>query len=569
MNIIKKSLEITQNIKNVTRFKEIVGVFAQNGLNEFIVRSGLHKVVPNFVLPKSRMEDDGDQSQTSWAHIIGRRLKKSFEELGPSFIKIGQLLSTREDLFPSEFIDQMKLLRDRAKGIPFEKALEAIDQSLGLPHGEVFDSIDPTPIGTASIGLVYRANLKGQEDVVIKVRRPGIGKIISMDLAIIKFIAHRLEKAAPEIKYLGLSRLVKEFGNNLQNELDFKLEALNAKRIKQNLSLIDKDNIFYIPQTYEELTRKDLLVMEELKGTPFNQLRKDSDQMNEIHEKLTIGVQIFIKTLLSDGLFHADLHGGNFFLLEKGRIGLIDFGLVGHLSKKSRSSLISILYSLTTHNYENLVFEFLDISDYDQSPDIDELIRDIKDTLCGFVGLTAQQINLPLLLNKSVFTLSKHRIYLPREWYIIFRALITLDGVGKSIDLDIDIFSIIEKNLGAVTKEIFSKEAIVEEGIFTSRDLLNSMRIVPRHLRWFTKELSKNNYALKVIHKGHERPFDRLRRSIIFFGYALIAAILVLSGVLTIDHAPFGYWYEVSKASWFFWGLAFAFFLMGVKITKR
>lgn len=591
MNIIKKSIGITQTIKNATRFREMISVFAQNGLDEFIIKSGLHKVIPNFVLPRTRidaaMKEMGD---ASWPSIIGYRLRRSFEELGPSFVKFGQLLSTREDLFPTEFIDQMKYLRDRAKGIPFNDALHAINKSLEKNYAktsksgqvvtalkgsseyggdEVFQSIDPTPIGTASIGLVYRAKLKCGDDVVIKVRRPNIQKIIPIDLAIIEFIVERLERASEEVKYLGISRVIKEFGNGLQNELDFRLEALNCKRIRQNLSLIDKNKQFYIPKVYEEFTCEDMLVLEELKGVPFSSSQKVNEKLGEIQKKLTDGIDIFVKTLLSDGFFHADLHGGNFFLLENGQIGLIDFGLMGHLSKKSRIGLITILYSITTHNYENLVFEFLDIADYDEIPDVDGLVRDVKNALSIFVGLTAQQMNLSLLLNKTVRTLTKHKIYLPREWFIIFRALITLDGVGKSLDMDIDIFVIIEKNLKSVSKEILSRENLVEEGILASRDIVTSLRILPRHIRWFMKEFAKNNYAFELVHTGHERSLNDLRNAMIFLGHSLIASVFFILGVLVIHNQSLGHWHTIPKLSWFFWGVGTIFLLGGIRMIRR
>ena len=569
MNIFKQGIGITQTIKNAARFREIITVFAQNGLDEFIIRSGLHKVVPDFVLPSARInaaiKEFGD---ASWASVMGHRLRRSFEELGPSFIKLGQLLSTREDLFPVEFVEQLKLLRDRAKGVPFEDALRAISQSLGQDYREVFQSIDPKPIGTASIGLVYKAKLKSGEDVVIKIRRPGIQKTIPTDLNIMELMADRLERVNDEIRYLGISRVVRDFGENLQNELDFRREALNCKRIKQNLSKIDQQNFFYIPDNYDQFTREDLLVLEELKGIPFSHLQKGSEEIAIVQAKLADSIQIFIRTLLADGFFHADLHTGNFFLLKNGQIGLVDFGLMGHLSKKSRVVLVAILYSIITHNYENLVFEFLDVADYEDIPDIDELVRDIKGALTPYVGLSAQQINLTQLFSKSVRVLSKHRIYLPQEWFIIFRALITLDGVGKSLGMDIEIFSIIEKNLKSVTKEILSKDNIVEEGILTSRDFITSIRILPRHARWFMREFAKNKYAFRIVHTGHEQSLNSLRNAVIFFGYNLIAGVFFISGVLLIENQILGRWYVISRLTCIFWGVGTVLFALGIRAIR-
>ena len=566
MSIIKKGIGLTQTIKNATRFREIISVFAQNGLDEFIIRSGLHKMIPNFVLPRTRINAALKELKgASWPSVIGHRLRRSFEQLGPSFVKFGQLLSTREDLFPHEFIEQMRYLRDQAEGISFHDALKAINRSLGRDYSEVFQSIDPKPIGRASMGLAYRAKLKDGRDVVIKVRRPDIQKIIPMDLVIIEFILERLERASSEIKYLGLSRLFKEFGNSLQDELDFRLEALNCKRLNQNLSLIDKNKIFYIPKVYEEYTREDLLVLEELKGIPFSHSEKIKEKVTEVRDKLTEGIHIFIKTLLADGFFHADLHSGNFFLLENGQIGLIDFGLMGHLSKKSRESLIAILYSITTHNYENLVFEFLDVADYDGIPNVDSLVRDVRNSLSSFVGLSAHQINLSLLLSKTTRTLSQHKIYLPREWFIIFRALVTLDSVGRSLGFDIEVFTVIEKNLKSVAREVFSKDALIEEGLLSARDLMASFRILPRHIRWFTKELAKNNYAFRIIHTGHEKSLEGVRNAIVFLGNSFLGGVLVIVGVMLIDNFTLGSWYTISKLTWIFWGMGGLLFLKGMR----
>ena len=244
MGIIKQGINITRTMKNVSRLREIVSVLAQNGLDEFIVKSGMHKIIPHFVLPRIRVDRTLKEAQEGkdapWPEVIGRRLRWSFEELGPSFIKIGQLLGTREDLFPPEFISQMHYLRSQVQGIPFDRALGAIDQSLGRDHRQVFRSIDAQPIGSASIGLAYRAQLQNGDHVVIKLRRPGIEKIIPVDLSMMEFIVERLERASVEIKYLGLSRVIKEFGSCLHNELDFRLEALNCQRIRHILAKRDE-----------------------------------------------------------------------------------------------------------------------------------------------------------------------------------------------------------------------------------------------------------------------------------------------------------------------------------------
>jgi len=422
MDLVKTGINITKTFKNMGRFREIVSVFARNGLDEFIIKTGLHTKIPDYVLPKSRRDKAlSERSQDDWSEHIGYRLRKSFEELGPGFIKFGQMLSSREDLFDESFLREMRKLQNEIESVPFEKIKDSLEKSLGVTdYKAIFKEIDPNPIGTASIGVVYKGLLQNGESIVVKVRRPNIVDTIETDFSILLFMASQLERVSDEVKYLGLTRAINDFSAALQNELDFNIEASNCERLKVNTEKIDKEHIFYIPKVYNEHTREDVLVLEYLKGRPFNQISPDEEVLKEIHPKLEKGISIFVHTLLADGFFHADLHGGNFYLLDNKNIGILDFGLVGNLGRKGQMNLVSLLYALVTKNYENLVFEFLEVAEYDEIPNVDILVRDLRDTLSPILGLSVQQINFLSLFHSIVTVLSKHRIYLPRDWYTVF-----------------------------------------------------------------------------------------------------------------------------------------------------
>jgi ubiquinone biosynthesis protein len=269
---------------------------------------------------------------------------------------------------------------------------------------------------------------------------------------------------------------------------------------------------------------------------------------------------VFIKTVLIDGFFHADLHGGNFFLLENNKIAIIDFGLVGTLGKKDRLSFVSIIYSLITHNFENLVYEFLDVAEYEKIPEVDELIKDIRDSLSPFIGLTVKQTNLSRVFKRILTTLSKHQVYLPREWFIIFRALITLDGVGKSLNMDIDLLSLMQEEMGGIIKKSMSKEELVEEGVWLARDLLSSFRIVPRHLRWFIKDISKRGYSIDIKNVGQEEMVEKFSKALGHLSFSFMAGILLIAGCLVIETPRFGSFYSIPVLSYIFWFLSAALF---------
>lgn len=565
MDFIRAGIGITKTMRNVSRLREIASVFAKHGFDEFIT-IGISSKIPNFVIAKSKRsikEELENKSEKDWNQVLGFRLRSCFEELGPSFIKFGQLLSSREDLFHASFIHEMQKLRDQVKPIPLSELTTYIEGHLGKKIEDVFTSIDPNPIGVASIGVVYSGKLKDGSPVVLKVRRPGIEKEIETDFSILLFIAHQLEKVSEELKYLGLSRIIHDFSSTLVKELNFNVEAMNAERLKKNLSIHDVENHYHIPSIYKEYTSEALLVMERLDGIPFSDKNKIEPYMFEIKDRLNYGVNLFLKTFLQDGFYHADLHGGNFFYLENKKIGLIDFGLMGSLSKTSRQHFTAIIYSLISHNYENLVYEFLDVAEYESIPDVEALTRDVREALSPYVGLTVQQLNLSELFLVILATLKRHQIYLPREWYLVFRALITLDGVGKSLNIDLNIFGILESEILEIVQKSFSKEDLIEEALWSSRDMSSTLKIFPRHFRWFMRDFAKKGYAIEVIQKGYKKEIASVGNSISFLGHAIISSTFILSGILFLNGRELQTYNDIPTLSWVMWSLGLLTFALG------
>lgn len=559
MDIIKAGIGISKAFRNITRLREIVSIFAKNGFEEFI-SIGVTSKIPNFVLPKSKIkikQELDSTSKVSWQGIIGLRLRKCFEELGPAFIKIGQLLGSREDLFNEDFINEMHKLRDKVKGVEFSEVKRTIEQSLGSPLEKVFSNFNEEAIGTASIGVVYKACLLDGTDVVVKVRRPNIEKIIEIDFSIMLFLIGQIERASNEIKYLGISKVMNDFSLSLQNELNFHVEALNCNRFNENLSKRDEKDIFYIPKIYKEYTRDNILVMEHLDGIPFSDTKKILEHKKELEEKLTLGLAFFMRSFLEDGFFHADLHGGNFFFLKNGKIGLIDYGLMGSLSRKSRQNLVAIIYALLTFNYENLVYEFIDVAEYDTVPDIEDLIRDVRSTLSPYVGLTVQQTNYSEVFQSIMLTLNKHRMFLPRDWFLVFRALMTLDGVGRTIEMDFDLFNILQDDIKSILKGTINKDDIIEEAVWATRDMLPILRILPRHLKWFIKQWSKDQYSFKLVNTGYEKELLKINYSIGFLARSILAGVFLFVGAFMLETKKFNFWMNVPIPVWVCWFFSF------------
>lgn len=569
MDVIRASIGLTKTIRNVSRLKEIVLIFAKHGLDEFITL-GVTSKIPNFVLPKSKKairDELKERPERDIGEILGMRLRQCFEELGPAFIKFGQLLATRDDVVDSSFTDQMKILRDKVKPIPLDEIRPEIEKRLGKKIEEVFQELSPEPIGTASIGIVYKGVLLSGEKVVMKVRRPGIEKLIDTDFSILNFIFQNAEKVSEELRAVGISRVLKDFSASLHTELNFNIEMVNAHRLASVLEQYDDTNVFYFPKFYEDYCSESLLVMEFMEGVPFTHSQEIQSRLHELDPKFQEGLRILLKGFLRDGFFHADMHGGNFFLRPNNQIGLIDFGLVGSLTPKSRKNLMALLYALISFDFEKVVYEFLDVAEYDKIPDIDKLINDVRDALSPFVGLTLQQISFASLLKSTLMTLKSHSLFLPREWFIVFRALMTLEGVGKSIGVDTDILALVENDIKKIIQQSVSKEELIEESLWAIKDVASASRAIPRHLKWYLKELSKNGYAIELRHNGLFESSRIIQNGIFFFGNVVIACTFILAGLHFVDQNIQSF-YDIPKLTIVFWILAFMILVRSTRFTK-
>lgn len=571
MNLVKTTLGIGKTIRNAARLKEIISVFAKNGFQEFIIKAKLHDYIPNFVFPnikKDLSDPQLAQQFEHWSGSLGYRLRLSFEELGPAFVKFGQLLGTREDYFHESFISEMKKLQDEVKGISAELAKEVIEKSLGKKIDDIFLEFAATPLASASIASVFNAKLINGEEVVVKIKRPGIELVIENDFQLLSFIVDQFEKSSDDFKFLGISRNLEDFYRSIKLEMNFIVERYNLERLSQNNFKKDNGNILVFPKSYAEFCTKDILVMDFLQGIPFSKL-KPSQVTKELEENLLKCVQIFMQSLLHDGFFHADLHGGNFFLLKDNRIGIVDFGLVGILSVKNRTIFLSILYHLVSGDFEGLVFELLDVADFEQIPNYKQLSRDLELALTPYLGLNVSQINSVELLKVLVKILAQHKIYLPREWLIIFRALMTLDGVGKSLGLDLNTFDLLDKNTSDLMSKMVSKDKLIESSLWLTKDLLNSARLLPKHLGWFLKEFSKRNYSLELRHPAIEKKIDGVVGGLNFLATSVIGCSLMFAGLHFINNRSIISFSDIPGMTLFFWTGAILCMVWGMKNIKK
>ena len=386
MKWIRTAGQIGQAVKNVQRLRQITSVFAKHGFVDLVDRMNLSKFLPSRI--KAFAESQADLS-------TAERLRLSFEELGPTFVKLGQLLSTRPDLLPENYVEEFTKLQDNVLPLPFDIVKEVVERELGRKLEEAYASFDPKPLAAASIGQVHEAILHSGERVVVKVQRPEIEKLIDTDISILSFLAGLLEKYVPETRVVGPRVIVNEFCRTLSFETDFVIEASNMTKMAENLSSIPD---IVIPKVFKLLSSHKVLTLEKLEGIRVNDLKALDAAGVDRKQIVTLGARGFFKSVFIDGLFHGDLHGGNLFILPGNRLGIIDFGIVGRLSEASRGQLANMVMSLMTEDFENLCYQYAELGASGHSIDFDGFEREVRNTLAPYLGLSLDELNAGKIL---------------------------------------------------------------------------------------------------------------------------------------------------------------------------
>ena len=463
-------------------------------------------------------------------YTVAERLRMSFEELGPTFVKFGQLLASRPDLIPPDYSEEFKKLHDQVRSIPFEDAERTLTQNFGSSWRENFSEFDENPIGAASIAQVHLAQLTTGEKVVVKIQRPGITALIEEDLSILYTLAELLEKYAEELKVYNLSGIVDEFSKSLELETNFVIEANNIRRFQENFQ--DEESIV-IPKVYEELSGKKVLVMEALEGISLSQKNALDQEGIDPEEVLRTGLRCYLKMVFTDGLFHGDLHAGNMFVLPNNKIGLIDFGVIGRLNKNTQSAIANMLVCLATEDYDRLAYEYVDMAPFAEGVDIDRFARELRDLIAPYYGLTLKHVNVGKLLLDSASLAATYRLKLPSELIMFFKSIITIEGMGRVIVKD---FNFLAYSLEFAAELVDSKtepKRVIRELSSVGRDVNALVSGLPRQLRQLLRRLVSPDFALKIelTEIKKLRQTQKNSANLVFLGF-IIASLLIGAAML-------------------------------------
>lgn len=468
-------------------------------------------------------------------------MRLAFEQLGPVFIKLGQLLATRPDLIPQDFCDEFKKLQDAVPPLPYSEIEQTLKDNFKQPIKNIFLDFDENPIAAASIAQVHKATLITGEKVVVKLQRPHITQVIHEDISVMRYFAHILEKYIQEAQAFSPKEIVNEFSRSIELETNFIVEANNINKMAQNFC---DDPSVKFPIIYEEFLGEKVLVMENIQGTRFSSshsLPEDFDQ----EKMIQVILNSYLKMVFIDGYFHGDLHAGNMFLLPKNRLGLIDFGIVGRLNPKERSSIRNMLLALALEDYEALAYEYSDISPYVENLDISQFARELRDLMSPYHGLNIKKINSGQLMIRSATLANKYNLRLSSNLIMFFRSTVNIDGVLRSIKSDFDFLNYFSEHSETLSKMKYDPQRILKDSLYFLKDTNSLILSLPRQIKQILKRFSSRDFSFEVSVNQLSEINRTLETSSLYIFWGIIFLGLIISSTLFII-------YETGPL---FWGL--------------
>lgn len=455
----------------------------------------------------------------------GERLRLALEELGPTFIKLGQLLSTRPDVVPADIATELARLQDHVPPVPFMRVRALVETELDLTLEQAFAHFDVEPLATASIGQVHRATLHDGTDVAVKVLRPGIERIIETDLEILADVARIAAERFPTERFSPVA-VVEEFRRVLLREMDFRLEATACQRF---WDMFADDERILVPQVYWEWTTERVFVMEYVAGVKVT----DVDGLREIGrdpaDVAKLGAEIFLHQVLIEGFFHGDPHPGNLFITPAGQLAILDFGVVGRLDEKLMAAVAELFVGIIRQDMERVLRGLRRVGAMEGVVEVGRLRRDMQDVIDRYHGRRLKELELGPIVDELMQLVHRNRLSMPTDLLLLGKALVTVEGVGKALDPEFNALEIAEPFAQKLLLQRLEPAAYVSRAARDGVAYLDLLTGLPPKLDVALTRLNHGDARIRIVIEGLERTARRMERT----GNRVVVA-LVLATVVTV-----------------------------------
>ena len=471
-------------VHDVKRFATIAGILRKFGFGNLVqaVRSGLNSDVSSSEILKSfKAQPSG----------MASKLRATIEELGTTYIKFGQMLSTRYDLLPRDIIDELTHLQDDSPQMPFETVEAILNEAYGNYH-DVFASFAPTPLGSASIAQAHAATLVDGTRVVVKVQRPNLLPLIRSDIDILQLFAGTLDDTIEEIAYFNLPALITEFENSIVTELNFLHECENIRYFEKKYA--DK-KMFEFPTPFPELSRRNILVMREVPGQKITLQPPDTPQAHEMANAI---LEMAFEMVFHEGVFHADPHPGNVFATPDGRIGLLDFGLIGHFTPRQRSEFTRVILALHVGDCAAIARTLLSLGHPTKRVVLADLEAEIGRILQKYYLTSLQNIDIAAFASDFIAAGQKFAVQIPSEFMNAVRALINIEGIIQYLHPNLNLVATLASFARKLMTEALSKENLPNLALHAGLNLVEIGQSLPSHVTQFVQDITQDGVAVRL-----------------------------------------------------------------------
>ncbi len=515
---------IRKEVRDINRLRKILLIFFEEGFGYLFERSKLMKHLP---LTK-RFAKKFEHRYHPSVH-----LRRAFEKLGPTFVKLGQLLSLRPDLVPKEYIFEFEKMQDKVPSFPFKDVKKIVESELHQPLSKAFKSFDTKPLAAASLGQVHKAKLKDGKVVAVKVQRPDIRKVIDTDIEILYHVAQLLQKHVKELANYDLISVVQEFERYTHDELNYKIESLNAKTIKKNF---EKNKDVYIPEVYSEFTTEKVLTTDFIDGTPlnqFNKVKRSAGGYIKVIDKVYANV---ITMIFEHGFFHADPHPANIFLTKGKKIGFVDFGIVGKFDDDLRNKSLDIFMAVANKEVDKLVRTFLSLGAVDEKEfDARAFKRDLTVLIGNLQYSSLKDVEVSIVLEQVMDLALQYKIQLPLDFVLFGKTVITLEGIGVRYNPDFKLVEQTKPLLKKILRKKFYPQQIKKSALKAASTYKELLSVLPKSSLEILDRLRKGNINIDLEDSDIKNMTAELERSSGNVSVGMIIAALIVGSALVMQ----------------------------------
>ncbi len=516
---------LRRRLAEIARGRRITEILVRNGLGFLVEQLALDRFVPRFLRRRAVRADDSVGRLT-----VPQRLRHTLEDLGATYIKLGQLLSGRADLLPPDYIEEFSKLLDSAPPVAADEIRSVIESELGAPVDELFASFDDAPLASASIGQVHRATLLDGQEIVVKVQRPGIERVVEADLDLLLHQARFLENRSEMMRDYNLVAISSELARSLRQELDYQVEGRHAERLRNNLS---RDSRFVVPRVFWNVTRRRVITLEYLDGIQVNEVSRLRKAGYDLTSIAKLGIEAYLKQIFVDGFYHADPHPANIMVVGE-RIGFVDFGTAGYLTHGQKEMLGDMFIQIIDEDAAGLARTVVRMGATRGRPSLDAMEYDLQRLLMRYWGISLEEIPVGEMLGEIFTTAYQHRVYLPGDLALLARTLITLEGTGRLLDPEFVLVDAVRPFAEQLVRERMSPVAAGRRGLRALRQAADLAQAFPRRLDDLWDQLEEGEITLGVDVRRLETIVQKANSMVNRVAFSIVVAALIIGSALIL-----------------------------------